>query len=61
MVGPYFVVHYLVSSFAILSLGKKGNWLLYFNCLLMPFDRYCSVSLPHDVVGCFTVCDWGVS
>ena len=33
MVGPCFVVHYLVSSFAIISLGKKDSWLLYFNCL----------------------------
>ena len=28
-----FVLHYLVSSFAIISLGKKDSWLLYFNCL----------------------------
>ena len=39
MVGPYFVVHYLVSSFAIASLGKKESRLLYFNCLLMSFDK----------------------
>ena len=38
MVAPCFVVHYLVSSFAIISLGKKDSWLLYFNCLLMSFD-----------------------
>ena len=25
MVGPCFVVHYLVSSFAIISLGKKDS------------------------------------
>ena len=31
MVGPCFVVHYLVSSRAIISLGKKDSWLLYFN------------------------------
>ena len=35
MVGPCFVVHNLVSSLAIISLGKKDSWLLYFNCLLM--------------------------
>ena len=38
MVGPCFVFHYLVSSFAIISLGKKDRWLLYFNCLLMSYD-----------------------
>ena len=38
MIGPCFVVHYLVSSSAIISLGKKDSWLLYFNCLLMSFD-----------------------
>ena len=38
MGSPCFVVHYLVSSFAIISLGKKDSWLLYFNCLLMSFD-----------------------
>ena len=38
MVGPCFVVHYLVSSFAIISLGKKNSCLLYVNCLLMSFD-----------------------
>ena len=35
MVGPCFVVHYLVSSFAIISLGKKEYCLLCFNCLLI--------------------------
>ena len=29
--GPRFVVHYLVSSFAIISLGKKESSLLHFN------------------------------
>ena len=38
IVGPCFVVHYLVSSFAVISLGKKNSWLLYVNCLLMSFD-----------------------
>ena len=38
MVGPCFVVHYFVSSIAIISLGKKDSWLLYFNSLLMSFD-----------------------
>ena len=38
MVGPCFVVHYLVSSFAIISRGKKDSCLLYFNCLLMSLD-----------------------
>ena len=39
MVGPCFVVHYLVSSLAITSLEKKESWLFYFNCLLMSFDN----------------------
>ena len=39
MVGPCFVVRYLVSSFAIILLGKKGSWLLYLNCLSVSFDR----------------------
>ena len=38
IVGPCFVLHYLVSSFAIISLGKTDSWLLYLNCLLMSFD-----------------------
>ena len=38
MVWPCFVVHYLVSCFAIISLGKKDSWLLYLFCLLMSFD-----------------------
>ena len=35
MIGPCFVVHYLVSSLEMISLGKKDSWLHYFNCLLM--------------------------
>ena len=35
IVGRYFVLHYFVSSFAIISLEKKVSWLLYFNCHLM--------------------------
>ena len=38
MVGSCFIVHYLVSSFSVISLGKKVNWSLYFNCLFMSFD-----------------------
>ena len=38
MVGPCFVMHFSVSSFAIISLGKKMNWSLYLNCLLVSFD-----------------------
>ena len=38
MVGPCFVVHYLVSRFAIISLRKKDSWLLFLNCLLMSLD-----------------------
>ena len=61
MVGPGFVVHYLVSSFAIILMGKKDRWLLYFNCFLMSFDSKCTVSLPHGAVGWSTVCDCGLS
>ena len=60
MVGSCFVVHYLVSIFAIISLGKKDSWLLYYNCILISFDSYCYVSLPHGAVGLSTVCDCGV-
>ena len=56
MVGPCFVVHYLFSSFAIISLGKKDSWLLYFNNISMSFDSYCSVSLPRGDMGWSTVC-----
>ena len=58
MVRPCFVVHHLVSHFAIISLGKKVNWPLYLNCLLMSLDSECSVSLPQGAVGS---CDRGVS
>ena len=34
-----FVLHYLVSSFAIIWLGKKTSWLLNFNFLLMSFGN----------------------
>ena len=54
-----FVSHFFVSSFAIISLGKKVSWLLYFNCILMSFDSWCSVSLSHGAVGLSTLyaCD----
>ena len=61
MVGRYFVLHYFVSSFAIISLRKKVSWLLYFNCLLMSSDSKCSVSLSHGAVGWSTLCAFGVS
>ena len=38
MIGRYFVLHYFVSSFAIILMVKKVSWLLYFNRLLMSFD-----------------------
>ena len=38
MVDPCYVMHYIVFSFAIISLEKKESWLFYFNCLLMSFD-----------------------
>ena len=39
----------VVYSFAIILLGREG-WLLYFNCILMSCDVWCSVSLPHGAV-----------
>ena len=36
-VGHCYVVHYLIPSFAIISLNKKESWLLYFNRILMTF------------------------
>ena len=51
MVGPCFVVHNLVFSFAIISLGKKESWLLYFNCLLMAFDSVLCLFLAVLWVG----------
>ena len=38
MAGPCFILHYLDSSFAIISLGKKDSRVLYFSCLFMSFD-----------------------
>ena len=55
--GLRLVLQYLLSSFAIISLGKKDSWLLYF----MSFDSLCSVSLSHGAVGWSTVCDCGIS
>ena len=52
MVDPCFIVHYLVSSFTIISLGKLFN----FSCLLMSFDSLSSLSLPHGVMGWSAVC-----
>ena len=51
MVGPCFVVHYLILSFAIILLGKKDSWLLYFNCLLMAFDSVLCLFLAILWVG----------
>ena len=34
MIGPCFVVHYEVSSFATISLEKKENWLIALYCHL---------------------------
>ena len=54
-------VHYLVSSFSIISLEEKESWMLYFDCLLMSFDNWCPVSLPRAALGWSTVCNCGVS
>ena len=51
MVGPCVVVHYLVFSFAIISLGMKKSWLLYFNCLLMAFNSSLCLFLAMLWVG----------
>ena len=55
--GPCFIVHYLV-WFLFLQLSRCGseNWLLYFNCLLIPFDFQCLVSLPRGTMGWSAVC-----
>ena len=50
MIGPCLAMHYF-------GRGRK-SWLLYVNC---PLARavdclWCSVSLPHDVVGWAAVC-----
>ena len=56
------IVHYLVSSFAIICLEEKESWMLYFNCLLMSFENKCPVSLPRGgALGLSTVCNCGVS
>ena len=60
-VGPCYVVHHLVSSFAEISLEKKESWLFYFNCLLLSFDNKWSVSLPRGAVGWSRVCNCGIS
>ena len=61
MIAPCYFLHYLVSSFAIISLGNKESWLLYLHCLLISFDRWCSVSLSRGAKDLATVCDFGVS
>ena len=55
------IVHYLVSSFAIIYQEEKEGWMLYFNCLLMSFDNKWSASLPRGALGLSTVCNCGVS
>ena len=41
MVGPCFVAHYLVSSFAIISLGKHVNWfVLLLQCVIVAFPSH---------------------
>ena len=56
-----FFVHYLV-SFLLLQSSPWGRetWLLYFNCLLMAFDCWRSLSLPHSAFGWSAVCDCGI-
>ena len=54
-------VHYLVSSFAIITPEEKESWILYFDCLLMSFDNWCPVSLPCGDLDWSTVCNCGVS
>ena len=39
--------------YVFISLRKKENWLLCFNCLLVSYD----VSLPHGAVDRTAVCD----
>ena len=39
MVGPCYVVHYLVSKFCYTLAEKERELVVYFNCLLMSFDN----------------------
>ena len=59
MYGPCFVVLSVVSSFAIILLGKRALVALIF-CLLMTCDCW-SVSLPHGAMDWPAVCDYGFS
>ena len=40
----------VVSSFAIISLGNREPVVFYFNCLLMTFDYWYSLSPPHGAM-----------
>ena len=47
------------SSFAIISMGKRG--LVALLCLSSLVSRDCCVTLPHSVTGLSAVCDCGIS
>ena len=62
MLGPCFVVHYIVAVLVLHSYRwGRESWFHYSNCILMSFDCKCPVSLPHDAMGCAAVCDCGIS
>ena len=56
-VGPCFVGLSVVSSFAIILLGKRALVALLF-CLLITCDCW-SVYFPHVAMGWSAVCDYG--
>ena len=51
----------VVSSFAIISLGKRVLRWCALIAFLMSFDCKCFVSLPHGAMGWSVVCDCGIS
>ena len=40
-------------------MGKRDRF-IYFNFFMIPCDYYCSVALPHGVVGRSAVCDYSI-
>ena len=53
----------VISKFVVLqsSHWARGDWLLYFTCLLQSCDCWCFVSLPHGAVSWSAVCDCGIT
>ena len=63
MFSPWFcyAVLSVLSSFAIILMGKKRAGCFALIVFLMSCDCKCSVSLPHNVVDWSAVCDCGIS